>query len=45
MQDINKDKEEMSYWLGAMQEGLSTLVAKASASEHNKPGVHSCLRS
>ncbi|KAK9799347.1 hypothetical protein WJX73_008823 [Symbiochloris irregularis] len=38
-QDINKDREEMGYWLGAMQEGLSTLVAKASASEHNKPGA------
>ena len=42
-QDINRDREEMGYWLGAMQEGLSTLVAKASASEHNKPGADVCL--
>ena len=37
-QDIHKDREEMNYWLGTLQEGLPTLVAKASASEHNKPG-------
>ena len=38
-QDINKDREEMDYWLGVLHDQIPTVVAKAIASEHKTPGT------